>query len=1186
MNSKKQRQRRHEWRVANEVIFVLALLAVALNAQFVRASTTTAWTCTFDSDLDCSDANTWDGGVQVDSFLNLSSTSEIDTGYSYTWYNWSFQVRMTGNFTSPLKWFLREATGGSSGDRWYAEWDTTNDDFNIKPEGDYSPSIDTIADDEWHTVNIIFNDTSGTSSIYWKDSSGTLAGSIVDESGMTAGSATGQYVRMEAPNLAEGGQALFDNMTFIVLTSEYVNNSESSPATTTTGTLNIVTLAPSDGVNVTQNQAFNFTVNVSCSDADCGDVDVYADPYTDSVSYPISQDATYGSRTMQEWVERLADQQWLDVVDTDFSSGGGLAAVRWYQGEGSNDDSNLHTGGGDCPELNTSTNQFCVATDEHGNGQYFAAMASNQTRYEMLHNFSKLLYHPDSADLPCWRVYVNGTKDYQNYSMLCTQSDSASDADLRIAKAMRIACAKQEGGTWEIGGVNYCSDFIDLINKITQYDVVNYSVTGEWFLCTGYNNAAGTCPESTTSFRPDYYELSVFYDYCEYANDDQYCDMADDMLLWINRSLGTNNVPIGKTGHFINMTYYCDENCDPPYLDNADTWRVIPAIAETIIQHPLDVLDALEEMVSNWWAWAKGNEPEDDNLPFEIYSNSANGSVKQNNSDYKAIGMWLTVAGIENDTWLDGKLDWFANNEWDEANDQPYGTGYAGAYYYTFMGRGLAIVTGYSDPATYSGGKGGLISTTAGDTPFYTNQSNPFTCTNLTNNSQCVVTFWTNATGEPGAYTFFAFAGGEDSDTVTTTTFTVNILEDNYAPNVTLNAPAANTTYAIGTVEVLLNASISDPDGDNTTVYFYDGDDTLLNTQYNVSNGSEVTYNWSSLSSRTHEWYVVAADWQLNTTSETRNFTILSRTPSIVSVRIDPSDLVENQDATGYVNGTDSDSSLLNYTCNWYLDGGLISTPLLNNRQQGVEQQTAQISDGTYTGGQTLVFGCWATDGVYNSSQLNTSLVVGSLASGGGDGGGGDGGGGKGTTVVIAQNLTWKIATDNGRGDRYDFYMSAGDLRTKRILFINDIDEDVSISVSCVDVVGELCQYVELSSDSIALNATKFAEESITFTLRIPENYPLGKYDFKIRGDDQDGGYQSISVRAVVAEGFFSALVTKTLGQKKIGKTTAPNLTFILGGSAVLFPVMLLVTRKYKQMFWISGGATLLFLIFLYMFYL
>jgi len=56
------------------------------------------------------------------------------------------------------------------------------------------------------------------------------------------------------------------------------------------------------------------------------------------------------------------------------------------------------------------------------------------------------------------------------------------------------------------------------------------------------------------------------------------------------------------------------------------------------------------------------------------------------------------------------------------------------------------------------GGTKGLISTTIGDTPFYTNESNPRSITLNKDESQ-IITFWVNATGDIGdSYEFFAYA--------------------------------------------------------------------------------------------------------------------------------------------------------------------------------------------------------------------------------------------------------------------------------------------------------------------------------------------------------------------------------------------------------------------------------------------
>ncbi|RMD65832.1 hypothetical protein D6817_05365, partial [Candidatus Pacearchaeota archaeon] len=158
--------------------------------------------------------------------------------------------------------------------------------------------------------------------------------------------------------------------------------------------------------------------------------------------------------------------------------------------------------------------------------------------------------------------------------------------------------------------------------------------------------------------------------------------------------------------------------------------------------------------------------------------------------------------------------------------------------------------------------------------------------TNITMSSADGVHF--NASNDAmasGQYTFIAYgndsAGNENSTSVT---FSV-VLEQNLPPTIVLNSPA----NASATTEnfVILNATVFDET--NTTVIFY-GNGKALEVFSNVQNSTTLLLNWTSLSTGEHEWYVVASDGEMNSTSETRVFYISSEpvvriaSPSYASV--------------------------------------------------------------------------------------------------------------------------------------------------------------------------------------------------------------------------------------------------------------------------------------------------------------
>jgi len=161
----------------------------------------------------------------------------------------------------------------------------------------------------------------------------------------------------------------------------------------------------------------------------------------------------------------------------------------------------------------------------------------------------------------------------------------------------------------------------------------------------------------------------------------------------------------------------------------------------------------------------------------------------------------------------------------------------------------------------------GLINTTIGATPFYTNATtNPLTTQSLDSGKSEVITFWVNATGELGTvYTFFAYAN-MTSDLGTsniTTSWNVTIIEVD-VPQVTINS----LTGTLADVTPLINISSSE----TGTIW------------YNIDNGENITIctdcsssnsTYLHLAEGSYTLYVFANDsfGNLNNT-ESSSFTI------------------------------------------------------------------------------------------------------------------------------------------------------------------------------------------------------------------------------------------------------------------------------------------------------------------------
>ena len=434
------------------------------------------------------------------------------------------------------------------------------------------------------------------------------------------------------------------------------------------------------------------------------------------VFYPLSPGSDCGGgQTCAQVLERWNNASWADLVDEGFNTGSqNLAAVRWYTTEfpctGFKCNDQLHSGDGSCPVLSVTNSQFCGVTDELGNVLLNLAMGANRNRYEKLHNFTKLLRHPSANNLQCWKFYVNGQKPYNSYTDLCVTSDSASDASIRILGAYGIACAKQRNGLWPAGSVDYCADYLAQGNAIWGIGTVSHGeikllANGQYYLANGYNNQPGS-PTNTNAFRPDYYELQFLMDFAEYRNDAAMTQGVLDMLTDYSLSMGTNHIHRGKTGHFdsTTTTYSCDSLCSPPYMDNIDTWRAIPALSGLFNVHPEAVPAGLKSSIFDFWwnQYAAGHSTlygPTATKPFEIYSNSADGTVKYSEESYKTLGMWIPLHAAYDAADATAAVRHLVTQKYDNTNEQFFGAAYHGGYFSQFAQRAIGAATGMIDPA-------------------------------------------------------------------------------------------------------------------------------------------------------------------------------------------------------------------------------------------------------------------------------------------------------------------------------------------------------------------------------------------------------------------------------------------------------------------------------------------------------
>ncbi|HVT18535.1 MAG TPA: hypothetical protein VHQ90_20445 [Thermoanaerobaculia bacterium] len=436
--------------------------------------------------------------------------------------------------------------------------------------------------------------------------------------------------------------------------------------------------------------------------------------------YPMSAGSLCGAaQTCAQVIDRWNTASWNALVDDQINTlMPKLAAVRWYTTEGTctgtlcNDQ--LNNGGGSCPALNTANSQFCGVTDELSNVLLSYSMGSDQGRYEELRNFTELLRHPAANGLQCWKFYVNGRKAYASYADVCVSSDSAADASLRILGAYGIACAKQYGKVWSLaqGGPNYCDDYTRQGNAILglgtpSHGEVKILANGHYFLANGYNNQAGA-PTAAQSFRPDYYELQFLMDFADYSQSCVLTQGVTDLLTEYGVAMGSGHVHRGKTGHFdSNATNYtCDDLCSPPYMDNIDTWRAVPALSGLLNVHPDRVPLGLRSNIFDYWWQSYGGgagglygatQPK----PFEVYSD---GGIKYSEDSYKTLGMWIPLGAVYDAAYTAAAVRHLVDDKYDTAHERFWGAAYFGGYYSQFAQRAIGAATGLIDRHTWENG--------------------------------------------------------------------------------------------------------------------------------------------------------------------------------------------------------------------------------------------------------------------------------------------------------------------------------------------------------------------------------------------------------------------------------------------------------------------------------------------------
>jgi PKD repeat protein len=124
----------------------------------------------------------------------------------------------------------------------------------------------------------------------------------------------------------------------------------------------------------------------------------------------------------------------------------------------------------------------------------------------------------------------------------------------------------------------------------------------------------------------------------------------------------------------------------------------------------------------------------------------------------------------------------------------------------------------------------------------------------------------------PGVYEFNVNAVDADGVYYGTQTNNVTVTE-NEPPYAPINPDPEDDETDVDT-SPSLSVYVSDPDGDDLTVSFYDDSDDLIGTDTAVASGSTASFTWSGLNyETTYSWYAVADDGENSAESSTWSFT-------------------------------------------------------------------------------------------------------------------------------------------------------------------------------------------------------------------------------------------------------------------------------------------------------------------------
>src|SRR3990167_5633340 len=369
--------------------------------------------------------------------------------------------------------------------------------------------------------------------------------------------------------------------------------------------------------------------------------------------------------------------------------------------------------------------------------------------------------------------------------------------------------------------------------------------------------------------------------------------------------------------------------------------------------------------------------------------------------------------------------------------------------------------------------------------------------------------------------------------------------------NTTLISPNNATETNVLSQNFVCNyTSSSSRELTNATLQIWNSTNSLVLTNTTNITGTTNSTNLSVIFSidDTYQWNCVGYNIDNNFDLGNTNRTIIIETglpsPNITSIEttLGSQTVKFNHTAIDLDNNLDTSST----GCRYYVTNSSGALDVVNT-SISCNTNNTQFTVSAF-GSYNLTLVAFDTAGNQNSTTSNFSVsdtVNGGTTTGGGGG----------TTTIITQIITnWTFVTDT-RTNRFDFIMTAGSTRERKLIFTNLKAEITIIKVKCEDISGDICKYIKFNDVNTSeeltqqnflfqqtLTGSTNVEQIVDFILELPEDIADGTYDFNIVGIDQNGGENKVSVRVRVGGlGILSIIIDKLLGKTTVDLSVISN---------------------------------------------